>query len=163
MPTGSERMLDSRSLSADHRRLAQLLLPGMSVLDVGCGSGAITAGIADAVGPSGTVVGVDVSEELLAQAAASHSGQANLSFEIADVEVTNEVELTKRGDADFERRMSLWPSMIATRGHQIVADEMLEEPDRAAAGEAFTEWVATEALLQSLYLTAATGTKRQTT
>jgi ubiquinone/menaquinone biosynthesis C-methylase UbiE len=45
---------------AAHGRLAQLLLPGMSVPDIGCGSGAITAGIADAVGPSGTVVGVYV-------------------------------------------------------------------------------------------------------
>ena len=191
----------------------------MSILDVGCGSGVITAGIADAVGPSGTVIGVDVSEELLAQARARQSSQANLSFETADVfrlayrdvfdvvtaarvlqwlvdpvaalagmvaaakpggrivvldynhtearwepeppaaftrfynaflawraevgmdnaiadhlgamlsklgllsiEVTDEIELTTRGDADFERRMALWPRVIATRGHQIVAD-----------------------------------------
>jgi ubiquinone/menaquinone biosynthesis C-methylase UbiE len=57
----------------------------MRVLDVGCGSGAITRGIAAAVGPIGTVVGVDINEELLAQAVASSSGQSNLSFEIADV------------------------------------------------------------------------------
>jgi hypothetical protein len=59
--------------------------------------------------------------------------------------------------------MSLWPSVIATRGHQVVADGMLEEAALAAAGEAFTQWLATDAELQSMYLLAATGEKRQTT
>jgi hypothetical protein len=69
--------------------------------------------------------------------------------------------LTRRGDGDFERRLALWPGVIATRGHQIVADGMLEERERAAAGEAFAEWLATEAELQSMYLRAATATKPQ--
>lgn len=94
---------------------------------------------------------------------ADHLGAMLNELGLLNIEVTNEVELTTRGDADFERRMALWPSAIATRGHQIVADGMLEEPDRAAASEAFTQWLATVAELQSLYLTAATGTKRQAT
>ncbi|MGD0981197.1 MAG: methyltransferase domain-containing protein [Solirubrobacteraceae bacterium] len=256
MPRGTERFLDSRSLSSDHRQLAQLIAPGLSVLDVGCGSGAITRGIAEAVGPAGSAVGVDVSEALLEQAVVSHGGRANLSFELADVlrleyheafdlvttarmlqwladpaaalasmvaavkpggkivvldyshtkarwkpeppaeftrfyeaflrwradagmdneladklgtmlreagmrdvEVTDEAELTSRGDADFERRMALWPGVIATRGHQIVADGMLAEHERAAAGDAFARWLATDAQSQSLYLLAATATK----
>ena len=85
MPTGSERFLNTRSLRGDHRRLDALLEPGMSVLDVGCGAGAITRGIAEAVGPEGRVVGIDISEELLALALQSHAEPANLSFEIADV------------------------------------------------------------------------------
>jgi SAM-dependent methyltransferase len=39
-----------------------------TVLDVGCGCGATTAELARAVGPSGRVVGVDISEPMLARA-----------------------------------------------------------------------------------------------
>jgi len=67
MPSGSERFLDARSLATDHRHLTTVLSPGMSVLDVGCGSGAITRGIAEAVGPSGAVMGIDINSGLLAQ------------------------------------------------------------------------------------------------
>jgi hypothetical protein len=40
---------------------------------------------------------------------------------------------------------------------------MLEEAERAAAGEAFMQWLATDAELQSMYLLAATGEKPQAT
>ena len=43
--TSDARILDRRTLERDHRRLAELLKPGMAVLDVGCGTGAITAGL----------------------------------------------------------------------------------------------------------------------
>ncbi len=56
----------------------------MSVLDVGCGTGAITAGIAKAVGPDGRVVGVDRDEVLLELARKEHAGIANLLFETGD-------------------------------------------------------------------------------
>jgi SAM-dependent methyltransferase len=56
----------------------------MSVLDVGCGTGAITKGIAEAVGPSGTVVGVDRDESLLERAKAHGALLPNLRFEIGD-------------------------------------------------------------------------------
>jgi ubiquinone/menaquinone biosynthesis C-methylase UbiE len=254
MPSGSERFLDTRSLRDDHRRLAQLLQPGMTVLDVGCGSGAITRGIAEAVGPSGRVVGIDINEELLAVALASHGGPSNLVFEIADVtrhgyrgefdivtaarvlqwladplaalsrmvaaakpggqvlvldynhararwtpdpsepfavfyeafltwraqagmdneiadhlapmmtglglvevEATTEIELAVRGEPDFETRTALWPGVIATRGHQLVADAMISEAQRAAAGEAFEQWARTAARSQSLHLAAVSA------
>jgi ubiquinone/menaquinone biosynthesis C-methylase UbiE len=254
MPTGSERFLDTRTLRTDQRRLAGLLEPGMSVLDVGCGSGAITRGIADAVGPGGRVVGIDISEQLLALALSTHRDPPNLTFEIADVTrhryrdefdvvtasrvlqwladpraalasmvaaarpggqvivldyshtrarwtpeppepftrfydaflawradagmdneiaehlaammtelglaevtATDEIELTVRGDEDFETRTALWPSVIATRGHQLVADAMLSEAERAQAGEAFTRWLQSDAQSQSLHLAAVSG------
>ena len=59
------RILGRRTLERDHRCLLRLLRPGLSVLDVGCGTGAITAGIAKAVGPHGHVVGVDRDAVLL--------------------------------------------------------------------------------------------------
>jgi len=44
--------------------------PGEKVLDVGCGTGTTTGRIAAAVGPTGHVLGVDISEPLLAVARA---------------------------------------------------------------------------------------------
>ena len=50
--------------------LAELVHPkrGEHTLDIGCGTGLLTRQIADAVGPKGSVVGVDISEGMLAQA-----------------------------------------------------------------------------------------------
>ena len=48
--------------------------PGMAVLDIGCGCGATTVEIANRVGKSGRVLGVDVSQQMLARAKALLSG-----------------------------------------------------------------------------------------
>lgn len=85
MPPGTERIVGARSLAASHRRLHDVLKPGMTVLDVGCGTGAITRGIAEAVGPGGRVVGVDVSPRLIEQAEAAYRGVDGLSFRTGDV------------------------------------------------------------------------------
>lgn len=78
------RILGRRTLQRDNRRLAKMLRPGVSVLDVGCGTGAITPGIAKAVGPHGYVVGVDRDEVLLDLARAEHATVPNLGFESGD-------------------------------------------------------------------------------
>lgn len=56
---------------AEERRIARLLLglsPGDGVLDVACGTGNFTRDFAKSVGPDGLVVGIDVSETMLARA-----------------------------------------------------------------------------------------------
>lgn len=78
------RILGRRTLQRDHRSLAELLRPGFSVLDVGCGTGAITAGVAKAVGPHGHVVGIDRDEALLTMARTEHAMLPNLQFECGD-------------------------------------------------------------------------------
>ena len=78
------RVLDRRRLRTDHRILPELLSPGLAVLDVGCGTGAITKDIADTVGPNGIVVGVDRDRGLLERARAHCVSRPNLRFEEAD-------------------------------------------------------------------------------
>src|SRR6266446_5552766 len=78
------QILNRRTLERDHRRLFDLLRPGMTVLDVGCGTGAITAGIARVAGSQGNVVGVDRDESLLDIARKEHGGVLNLRFENRD-------------------------------------------------------------------------------
>jgi ubiquinone/menaquinone biosynthesis C-methylase UbiE len=258
MPSGTERFLDARSLADAHRRLAELLRPGMTVLDVGCGTGAITEGIAQAVAPAGQALGIDVSKDLIGRARARVERHANLSFELADVAslaheprrfdvvtaarmllwladpraalaamagvarpgglvvvldynlrktawepappesvpafydaflewraqagMDNEIadhleamleelglsevrctpqpELARRGEPDFDVRIALWGQVIATRGHQVVADGFLSEPRRAAAEADFEEWASATAQSQTMWLTAAEGVVR---
>ena len=83
--TSDTATLDRRTLAGDHRRLAALLRPGMHVLDVGCGTGAITAGIARAVAPAGTVLGIDRDPSLLDRARTRHADVPGLRFEERDV------------------------------------------------------------------------------
>jgi ubiquinone/menaquinone biosynthesis C-methylase UbiE len=62
------------------------LRPGMRVLDLGCGPGSITLGLAQAVAP-GEAIGVDLqpSQVALAQALSAARGVMNARFEVADV------------------------------------------------------------------------------
>lgn len=71
------------SLSLD--RLAPR--PGETVLDVGCGAGTSTLALARAVAPTGRVVGVDVSQVLLAEARERARSLPNLELREADAQV----------------------------------------------------------------------------
>jgi SAM-dependent methyltransferase len=256
MPPGTENLLDVRSLVADHAALATLLRPGMTVLDVGCGTGAITRGIAHAVSPEGEVCGIDINADLITRASAASAGTRNLRFEVADIheerwEATFDIvtaarvlqwltdparaiaamaraarpggtiavldydhtraewepsmppsvhrfyqsfldwradagmdnaiaahlprmfgqagltgvtavdqrEVTTIRDEDYQRRIALWPGVIATRGHQVVADGWLTEADRALAEEDIWRWIEESSPAQSLFLRSVTGTK----
>ena len=102
------RILDRRTLWNDHRCLPQFLSPGMSVLDVGCGTGAITRGIAEAVGSGGVVVGVDRDRRLIDRARVHCASLPHLRFE--------------EGDAtsfDYEARFDV---VTAARTLQWIAD-----------------------------------------
>ncbi len=84
MPEGTAAVLDARSLATAHRRLAALLRPGLAVLDVGCGTGAITRGIAERVAPGGRALGVDVNAPFIEAARRAHGAIPGLTFEVAD-------------------------------------------------------------------------------
>ena len=57
----------------------------MNVLDVGCGTGAITADIARAVGPDGMALGIDRDDANVAGAVRQYAGLGNLDFQTADI------------------------------------------------------------------------------
>src|SRR5262245_1614494 len=62
------------------------LSPGVNILDVGCGPGTITAGLAALV-PQGSVVGIDAAGDVLAEAkvAAERRGVSNIIFHVGHV------------------------------------------------------------------------------
>ncbi|HVF31428.1 MAG TPA: methyltransferase domain-containing protein [Acidimicrobiales bacterium] len=60
------------------------LEPGQRVLDLGCGPGAITVGLAQRVGPGGAVVGVDRDPRWFDTARTVASGHPEVRFEEAD-------------------------------------------------------------------------------
>jgi ubiquinone/menaquinone biosynthesis C-methylase UbiE len=60
------------------------LTPGDAALDVGCGTGDEVRQLAELVGPTGHAIGIDTSEELLAEARARTMPQAGVAFVAAD-------------------------------------------------------------------------------
>lgn len=58
--------------------------PGETVLDVGCGAGATAALAAERVGPSGRVVGLDISQPLIERARLRLAGLGNVELLLAD-------------------------------------------------------------------------------
>lgn len=72
----------------------------MAILDIGCGPGTISTSLADLVGPSGRVIGLDASAEVVEQASKNSTGEhenvtfqagdaANLSFEDSSFDVVH--------------------------------------------------------------------------
>jgi SAM-dependent methyltransferase len=82
-------------------------MPGQRVIDVGCGGGASSVAIARLVAPQGSVLGVDISPALVAEAnrRASHARQSSASFIAADA-------ATLHVDAPFDRLHSRFGSMF---------------------------------------------------
>jgi SAM-dependent methyltransferase len=78
-----DRQLESLGLAAQGA-----LAPGAGerLLDVGCGCGQTTLRLARAVGPTGSVTGVDISRPMLAVARERAAGAAGVSFLEADAQ-----------------------------------------------------------------------------
>jgi SAM-dependent methyltransferase len=79
------RNQESLTLLLDRLRLAG----GESVLEIGCGTGAVTLPLAKAVGENGRVVAVDISEPMLgaARQRVSESGMHNVALVLGDAQV----------------------------------------------------------------------------
>jgi ubiquinone/menaquinone biosynthesis C-methylase UbiE len=80
----------SSPLRRSHERLLELarLASGEQVIDVACGTGLVSLAAARAVGPSGSVLGTDLSGEMVefARAASASGGMSNTTFGRMDAE-----------------------------------------------------------------------------
>lgn len=85
MPNGANAVLSRRTVHTDNANLLTLVKKGDVVLDVGCGSGEITKGIAELVGDRGFVQGIDTSAHLIGLAKQNYHGISNLAFDLADI------------------------------------------------------------------------------
>lgn len=92
--------------------------PGERVLDIGCGGGGTTIAIAQAVAPSGEVLGIDISPDLTTASTqrAKEAGVKNIRFICADAAT---VQLA---DAPFDRLFSRFGSMFFPEPHQAFAN-----------------------------------------
>lgn len=91
--TGHHRAFDADFLAATPMR------PGSRVLDLGCGSGDLTARLAQLVGPTGEVVGVDAQPSMLDEARSR--ARSNQSFVLASVQELGDVFGSDQ-DASFD-------------------------------------------------------------
>lgn len=94
---------------ADQLATAAAISPGERILDVGCGCGITTIEAATAAGPSGRVIGVDLSPQMLETAAgrAVANGVADrCGFEVADVQTAD------LGIGDFDKAVSRFGVMF---------------------------------------------------
>lgn len=64
-------------------------LPGENVADIGCGGGMTSMNLADIIGPSGRVTGVDIAPQLIEEAGKRAAGQglSNVTFEAGDAQL----------------------------------------------------------------------------
>lgn len=74
------KIFDNRTLKADYRNLETIIKEGMSVLDVGCGTGAISKDIAHLVGETGKVTGIDNTSKFIESGKITYRQATNLEL-----------------------------------------------------------------------------------
>ena len=74
------KIFDNRSLNVDYSTLIPILKKGMSVLDVGCGTGSISKDIAKTIGKTGKVTGIDNTEKFIESGKSTYKRIKNLEL-----------------------------------------------------------------------------------
>ena len=90
---------------ADHLLASAKIDLGARVLDVGCGCGTVTLRASSATGPTGFVVGVDISSPMIMRARQQASGRGNIQYVLADAS-------TESFDASFDLVISRFGVMF---------------------------------------------------
>jgi len=78
---------------------------------------------------------------------------------LGDIVATDQHEIMRRADPDFETRAGIWAAVAATRGHQMVADGAISERERAAAEADYRAWLRDSAESHVQYLLAVEGVR----
>ncbi len=81
----ANKIFDNRCLENDFRTLIPFLKEGMNILDIGCGTGAISKDIAKRVGRSGKVIGIDHTEGFIQSGKKSYQEVENLELIHSDL------------------------------------------------------------------------------
>lgn len=79
------KIYDNRSLEKDFRTLGPILKEGMVILDVGCGTGAISKDIAKIVGKNGKVIGIDNTKKFIDSGKETYKEIGNLELIHSDL------------------------------------------------------------------------------
>jgi SAM-dependent methyltransferase len=111
---------------------AAALRGGEHVLDVGCGCGATSLSFAERVGPTGIVLGIDISAPMLARAAERGRNRVNVRFQEGDA-------ATMKLDPEYDGVVSRFGVMFFE--DPVVAFTNLRTALRAGTGQlAFVAW-----------------------
>lgn len=105
------------------------LRPGMRVLEVGCGPGALARAIAARVGPDGYVLGIDRSPTAI-QAAERASDHGSLDFRVSSAE---EFRL-RRDEQPFDLVVAIRVGALDGRHPELAATAMAHLAAAAAPG-----------------------------
>lgn len=90
---GKQWVIDQKPMDASMANLVAALLqqtdpqPGERVLDVGCGTGALSLAMGDAVGTKGSVLGLDISDVMVARAQERAKHAPQITFRTGDAQV----------------------------------------------------------------------------
>ncbi len=109
--------------------LARSAVAGEKVLEVGCGTGAATVPLAEAVGNTGEVVGIDISEPMLAAAREriSNSGLRNITLLRAE-----RAGACLRAQPLRPDRVALWRDVLCRSSRRFPKPARRGPPRRAA-------------------------------
>ena len=100
-------IFDNRSLDIDYRTLRPILKTRMFILDVGCGTGAISKDIAKVIGDSGKVLGIDNTKAFIDSGSKSYKDVKNLELIHSDL---SEFESVEKFDLIVSARTLQWLS-----------------------------------------------------
>ena len=101
------KIFDNRSLEVDYRTLQPILKKGLSVLDIGCGTGSISKDVANIVGRTGRVTGIDNTKKFIKSGLDTYKEIKNLK--LIHVDLFN-FEPIEKFDLVIAARVLQWQS-----------------------------------------------------
>ncbi|MDE0164265.1 MAG: methyltransferase domain-containing protein [Bryobacterales bacterium] len=150
-----QKMLERRNARISAAHLLPYLEPGLRVLDLGCGPGTISVGLAEAVKPS-ELHGIDMEESQveMARAAAAAGGHSNAFFrtgEVTELPFADEsfdvvhshallMHVPNIGTVLNEAKRVLRPGGLIS-GRDLIGSSCFAEPELGGLGDVWTTFL----------------------